>query len=58
MNRYENVTLWFNRAEVYYTRGQRAKALHALKMGRQCARAAQDAELEAAFNTALTLMAA
>lgn len=51
-------TLWFNRAEVYYLRGYRSKALHALKMGRQCARAAQDAELEHAFTTAMSLMSA
>ena len=51
-------TLWFNRAEAYYQRGERAKALHALKMGRECARAAQDAELEHAFITAMSMMAA
>lgn len=50
--------LWFNRAEEHYRKGERAKALHALMIGRQCAIAAGDGVLASAFVTAMTLMAA
>jgi hypothetical protein len=48
---------WFNRAMAYRDRGDRQKAIHALMMGRQCARAACDRELEHAFSTAISLIA-
>lgn len=57
LSKYHSANLWFERAMTYRDRGQRAKAIHALKIGRQCAIEVNDRELEFAFYNAMVMVA-